>query len=134
MKILVPITVKVVVTEAFLFSIRQEIDHQIRKIDTELDQIGYQLKILELEMAKTPKDSFIQTFASLEAERLKRQETRIRMLERKKESAQLNLGSEVLHSQVEGTYEVQIGDVWQETSRMEILLKDGVVAEIRNGK
>ena len=134
MRIHYPVTIKVIVTEPFLTSLRVEIDAQIRRLLTELDQISYQQKLLTLEQAKNPKAPIAAQLQQLELEKQKRLDAQQRMLERKKESFQLALGSEVLHSQSEASLEVTIGDLWHDITSQEIILKDGIVVEIRQGK
>ncbi len=134
MRIHYPVTVKVIVTEPFLTSLRVEIDAQIRRLLTELDQISYQQKLLTLEQTKNPKAPIAAQLQQLELEKQKRLDAQQRMLERKKESFQLALGSEVLHSQNEASLEVTVGDLWHDLTSQEIILKDGVIVEIRQGK
>ncbi|HZW48722.1 MAG TPA: YlqD family protein [Bacillota bacterium] len=134
MRIHYPVTVKVIVTEPFLAGLRLEIDAQIKRLLTEIDQIIYQQKLLSLEQTKNPKKQMTVQLQQLEIEKQKRLDAQQRMLERKKESLQLTVGSEVLHSKNEGSIEVAVGDEWQSVTMQEIILKDGIVVEIRSGR
>lgn len=43
----------------------------------------------------------------------------------------MELGQEVVHSTVEADWAVQVGQSWAQIHAAEIVLKDGVVVEIR---
>ncbi|WP_348980874.1 YlqD family protein [Dehalobacter sp. MCB1] len=49
-----------------------------------------------------------------------------------KRVSQFKIGEEIVLASVEGPYELQIGQTLQEATAAEIVIKDGVVVEIRN--
>jgi len=58
-------------------------------------------------------------------------ESRQKLLGQLKEIGQLPPGSEVVYAKMESPVEVRVGDHWQNVLGLEIVLKDGIVAAIR---
>jgi hypothetical protein len=65
------------------------------------------------------------------SEMMARREDLVRQL---KDVAKLENGQEVLRGQVQGFYELKVGDIWPEALSCEIVVEDGRVVAIREGK
>lgn len=122
-----PVAVKVRVTEGFKKSYAAQVEYSVRRLDADL-------KLLEAQ-EKRLSESAQAVDAKLEqvrAERKKRLETREKLLEQARNVLALAPGAEVLHGRVESLVEVGVGDDWQRVMGVEIVIEDGLVAEIRH--
>ncbi|WP_368293037.1 YlqD family protein [Dehalobacter sp. TBBPA1] len=54
------------------------------------------------------------------------------LLQKLEAVSQFKIGEEIVLASVEGPYELQIGQTLQEATVAEIIIKDGIVVEIRN--
>lgn len=125
------ITVKARVTEEFKLRIAKELHEAIQQIEFETQKLEFQARrmLSQLEKQNPPQAQVFRQ--QLEFEKQKRVEKRESLLEKLKEIADLEVGSEVVQGSVEGPYEVRIGDDWNGLLNAEILLEDGKVVEIR---
>lgn len=114
------VTVKVIVTEDFKSRLASEMQEAARRLEAEASALEAQAK------KARPEDS-----ASLLSEAAQRLERRQRLLDQLKDVAKLALGAEVTQGAVQGTAEVVPGDVWAQVGEAEVVLRDGVVVEIR---
>ncbi|MEW6307781.1 MAG: YlqD family protein [Bacillota bacterium] len=114
------VTVKVIVTEDFKSRLASEMQEAARRLEAEASSLEAQAKKARSE------DS-----ASLLSEAAQRLERRQRLLDQLKDVAKLALGAEVTQGAVQGTAEVVPGDVWAQVGEAEVVLRDGVVVEIR---
>ncbi len=125
------IKVKVIVTENFKNVVVNEMQETIKKIEAEIAFIEQRTKktVTELTIKASPQVNTVRE--QLEYERRKREETKSNLLEQIKQVNALEEGSEVLQGEVEGPAEVSVGADWKELYSKEIVVKDGIVVEIR---
>ncbi len=129
-----PVQVKIVLTEVSRQLLLAEYNRQAKQLQNELDQWQFQGKKLLAEAQKKTGDSY-----KFMRERIAREERvrkeKLEMLQFQiKQVENLPEGSEIYHTTVESSTQVKIGDVWDEImDGTEIILKDGVVIDIRQG-
>jgi len=127
------VKIKVIVTENFKNTVIKEIQEGLQQMDTEISYIEQRAKkiMTELTIKASPQAQAVRE--QLEWEKKKREEAKAGLLEQMKKVTALSEGSEVLQGDVVSPVEVNIGDKWDDIFEKEIVLKDGVVIEIRQG-
>lgn len=127
------IRVKARVTEDLKKRLAGEIQEAIRVTDAELAQLDFQVRrvLPALEKQNQPQAAVVRQ--QVEAEHQKRLERKSGLLERLKDVARLEIGSEIVHGTVQGPVRVKVGDDWEKVTSAEILLVDGIVAAVREG-
>jgi len=135
MRIRRPVQVKLILTEPTRNRFLGELEEQVKRLRMELEQLQFQgKKLLSDAQRRGP--------AAVEVvrERLAREERarRERIEALKAQAEQLRVlpeGSEVLYTTVESDVEIRVGDDWNALMQgAEIVLKDGVVVAIRDGR
>jgi hypothetical protein len=129
-----PVAVKIVLTEATKQQILMEQRRQVERITAELEQLEQQgRQMLEQAMAQGGEVAK-QVRDRLEAERNARLQQREQLIQQIQQIQQMPLGSEIQTMTVETTIDVRVGDDWNKVLRgSEIIVKDGIVHEIRRG-
>ncbi len=126
-----PVIIKAIVTEAFKRLYMADLEDAIKRVDAIMQQIDVQARRFELERQVTPQQSR-NLRAQLELERQRQEGTKIELQTRLREAQDLELNSEFTQGTIEGTVEVAVGDnLFDKISRTEIIVKDGIVLEIR---
>ena len=128
-----PVVIKAIVTEAFKRLYMAELEDAIKRVDAITQQIDVQVRRFELERQVTPQQTR-NLRAQLELERQRQEATKIELQARLREAQDLELNTEFSQGTIEGTVEVGVGDnLFDKISRTEIIVKDGIVLEIREG-
>jgi YlqD protein len=126
-----PVIIKTIVTEAFKRLYMADLEDAIKRVDAIMQQIDVQARRFELERQVTPQQSR-NLRAQLELERQRQEATKIELQTRLREAQDLVLNSEFTQGTIEGMVEVAVGDnLFDKISRTEIIVKDGIVLEIR---
>lgn len=125
------IRVKIIVTAAFKKELLEEIQMNVQKLEAELAFLEQRAKktLTELTIKASPQVQAVRE--QLEWEKKKREDNRSSLLEQVGKIDALEEGTEVLQGEIEGPVEIKVGDNWDAIFTKEIVLKDGVVAEIR---
>jgi hypothetical protein len=121
------VTVKSKVTPNLKAQLGAETQKAIRDADQEIERVSAEIE--RRQGAGRPEDA-----ARLEKERqelLGRKEGLVKQL---KDIAKLKDGQEIARGQVQGYYELRVGDIWPEVLSCEIVVEDGRVVAIRDGK
>ena len=126
-----PVAIKAKVTEGLKSQMAAEIQDAIKKADMELQQIDFHAKRVMAEQAKIDAQGLTGLRQQIEAERQKRIDFKNHMVERLKETAQLEIGSEVTQGNIERLITVSVGDDLHKMLNAEILLEDGKILAIR---
>ncbi|MDR7556723.1 MAG: YlqD family protein [Armatimonadota bacterium] len=127
-----PVVVKAIVTEAFKRQYLSELEDMIKRLDAVIGQIDSQIRRAELERQITPQSRAIRQ--QLELERSRQEAARAELSARLREAEALELHSEFSQGTVESLVEVNVGDnFFARLTRTEIVVKDGIVVEIREG-
>lgn len=129
-----PVSVKFILTEQTKQQILTEQRRQIEQLTAEMDQIEQQGK-MALEQAMTQGGSAAQEVRQqIEQERNQRMEQREQLIQQIQQIQQLELGTELQNMTVETMVDVNVGDDWGSVLMgSEIIIKDGIVHEIRRG-
>ena len=134
------VAVKAIVTENFKGQVANEIGRNLQQIDAELQQLEFkgQRAIADIEKrAGQPVPAEVRV--QIETIRQQVESEKMRLLQLKEEMqaqqqalAELPIGSVVTQFTVENPIEVRIGEnIFQRLEGGEILVKDGVIQEIR---
>ena len=125
-----PVVIKAIVTESFKRLYIQDLEEAIKRVNAIEGQLDSQIRRAELERTVTPQARAIRQ--QLELERARQEATRAELEMRLREAQQLELNSEFAHGTVESLVEVKVGDnLFTKLSRAEIIVKDGIIMEIR---
>ncbi len=133
------IPVKVVVTSQWKTEMQEQIQRQVQNLDTQMQQLEFQGKRAIAEIEKQSVQPVgPQTTQRIEQIKSQVNEQKIKLLDQKNQLLQqysqvsnLELNQEVLQGNIESFFRVQQGDNMVEKMRVEILLEDGVIKEIR---
>ena len=133
------INVKVVVTPRWKEEAQQQLQGQINQIDSQLQQLEMQGQRMVAEIQKQSlQPPGPQTLQQIENIQLQVNQRKSELLEQKNQSLQqlqqvqvLDLEQEVSQGQIDGTFTVELGENLIQKMQVEILLRDGIVEEIR---
>jgi len=134
-----PINVKVIVTPRWKEEVQDQLQKQISQIDTQLQQLDLQGQraITELkQQSLQPLSAQIQQ--QIEGIQSQVNQKKSQLLEQKNRSLQqlqqsqtLELEQEILQGQMESFFRLEKGDNLVQKLQVEIVVRDGVVEEIR---
>lgn len=125
-----PVVVKAIVTETFKKQYLGELEDTVRRLDTVITQIDTQIRRTELERQISPQARAIRQ--QLEVERSRQEAARMELAARIKEAEGLELNTEFSQGTIESMAELNVGDnFFTRLARAEVVIKDGIVIEIR---
>lgn len=125
-----PVVIKAIVTESFKRLYIQDLEDALKRVDTLVAQIDTQIRRTELERQLSPQHRAVRQ--QLELERARQEGTKAELQMRLREAEGLELNSEFPQGTVESLIEVNIGDnLFNKIGRTEIVIKDGIIMEIR---
>jgi len=127
-----PVTIKAKVTEDLKSRLAAEIQDGIKKADIELQQIEFHAKRVMAEQAKQDAQGLVALRQQIEEEKQKRFEFKNHMTEKLKETAQLEIGAEIVQGTMERFITISVGDDLHKLMGSEILLEDGKVIAFRS--
>jgi len=128
------VMVKAIVTEAFKANLVQELERAIKNLDAQAQQMDFQAKAYMEDLKKKGMVSQMTAFKHQMDEEKGRQTAAKADLQVKIEEAKkLVINSEFVQGPLEGPITVKAGDnLYKKIGAAEILVKDGVIQEIRN--
>lgn len=127
-----PVVIKAIVTESFKRLYIQDLEDAIKRVEAIEQQVDTQIRRTELERQISPQSRAVRQ--QLELERARQDATRAELMMRLREAQQLELNSEFTQGTVESLVEVSVGDnLFNKLGRAEIVVKDGIILEIREG-
>ncbi len=125
-----PVVIKAIVTESFKRLYTQELQSAIGRVEELVGQLDAQIRRTELERQITPQARAIRQ--QLELERARQEAGRAELGARLREAEGLELNSEFPQGTIDSFTEVKIGDnLFQKIGRTEIVVKDGIIVEVR---
>ncbi|WP_346354505.1 YlqD family protein [Azotosporobacter soli] len=127
-----PVTIKARVTEELKKTMAAEIQDGLKKADMELQQIEFHAKRVLSEQAKMDAQGLISLRQQIEGEKQKRLEFKQHMTDKLKDTAELEIGSEIVQGTLEQIVTVKVGDDLHKYMATEILLEDGKVVALRS--
>ncbi|MEG3841750.1 YlqD family protein [Microcoleus sp. herbarium14] len=133
------INVKVVVTPRWKEEAQQQLQAQINQIDSQLQQLEMQGQRMVSEIQKQnlhpPGPQVMQQIENIQ---MQVNQKKSELLEQKNQNLQqlqqvqvLDLEQEVSQGQIDGTFTVGLGENLIQKMQVEVLLRDGIVEEIR---
>jgi hypothetical protein len=132
MTVVRPLVVKAIVTESFKKQYLSEIEDTVKRLDAVITQIDTQIRRAELERQITPQSRAFRQ--QLEVERSRQEAARMELQARMKEAEGLEINSEFSQGTIESLVELSVGDnFFTRLARAEVVIKDGIVIEIREG-
>ncbi|MBO8176505.1 YlqD family protein [Aeribacillus pallidus] len=127
MKIIQPVTVKRVLTESAKEELLQMFQARKSRWEKEINQLKFEMK--KLEKGKKIASPVLKANFSNEIQMRKE---KIKMVDFQIEQLNiLPIGSEIKDGEVQALIDIQIGDRWDEVVPKEIVIKDGIVEDIR---
>ncbi|MPL60385.1 hypothetical protein SDC9_05946 [bioreactor metagenome] len=127
-----PVTIKAKVTDDLKHQLAAEIQDALKKADIELQQIDFHAKRVMAEQAKQDAQGLVALRQQIDAEKQKRLDFKNHMVEKLKETAELEIGAEIVQGTLERIVEVQIGDDLNKVINTEILLENGKIISFRS--
>jgi hypothetical protein len=127
-----PIVIKTIVTEGFKRLYVADLEDAIKRIEAVVQQIDVQARRFDLERQVSPQSRVVRQ--QLEIERARQDAARAELTARLREAQDLKLNDEFTQGTIDGITELSVGDnLFDKISRAEIVVKDGIVMEIREG-
>ncbi|MDF0553464.1 YlqD family protein [Kamptonema sp. UHCC 0994] len=133
------INVKVIVTPRWKEEAQQQLQAQINQIDSQLQQLEMQgqrmINDIQRQSLQPPGPQVVQQIENIQVQV---NQKKSELLDQKNQSLQqlnqvqiLDLEQEVAQGQIESIFSVQTGDNLIQKMQVEVLLRDGLVEEIR---
>lgn len=128
------VMVKAIVTEAFKDNLIKELERAVRNIDLQDQQMENQSKAYMEDLKKKGLMQQVTTFKNqLASEKARIAASKGDLMAKISEAKSLVLGSEFVQGPLEGPVNVKVGDnLYKKVGAAEIIVKDGVITEIRN--
>ncbi|MBE4908752.1 YlqD family protein [Bacillus luteolus] len=129
MQLLQTVVVKQILTEHSKTELMQNYESRKDNLLKECDQLRFEGR----KLAKNKKYNPTKVQSHYEKEIVKREE-KIKILEFQLEQLHiLPIGSELKEREVQAIVDIKIGDKWEDLNSNTIIIKDGIVDEIRQG-
>mgnify|MGYP000912402288 CR=1 FL=1 len=129
-----PVVWKAVVTDQLRKELGQELERAINRLDMEIQQLEFQAKRVLPDLERQNLKRAMDMRQQLEDEKQKRRQARERLAEQMQEVANLETGEEIARGTLEGLADVSVGDDLTRILYAEIVTKDGIVVELREGR
>jgi hypothetical protein len=128
------VMVKAIVTEAFKNNLVQELDRAVKNLDSQAQQMDFQAKTYLEDLKKKGLVTQLNAFKhQLDDEKGRQTAAKADLMSKIEEAKKLVLNTEFVQGPLEGPITVAIGDnLYKKIGAAEIIVKDGVVQEIRN--
>lgn len=134
-----PVTIKAIVTAKWKEEVQQQLQNQIGQLDQQMQQIQMQgQRTIEEIKKKAPQPGNPQVTKQMENIQAQVNQKKSEMLDKKNQFLQqlqqiqlLELDKEVVQAQMESFFRLEKGDNLVKKLNVEVVLRDGVVEEIR---
>ncbi|HEY9844303.1 MAG: YlqD family protein [Candidatus Sericytochromatia bacterium] len=132
-----PVAIKAIVTDKFKAEASKEIQQALQNFDLALQQLEFQGKRALTDLEKNPdipnKEQARQNLQmQIEQQRAQINAQKAELLQRLNMISQLEMNSEFLQATVDNYVDVKVGDnLYEKMSNTEVIVKDGIVVEIR---
>jgi hypothetical protein len=128
------VMVKAIVTEAFKDNLIKELERAIKNLDAQSQQMDFQAKSYMEDLKKKGMMSQMTAFKhQLDEEKGRQTAAKADLQMKIEEAKKLVLNTEFIQGPLEGPVNVKTGDnLYKKIGAAEILVKDGVVQELRN--
>lgn len=129
-----PVLIKAIVTEQYKQQTAAGLQQELAALDASLAAVKQRLQQLAAPEAAAEQNALRQLRRQLEENWRKTAEKRNQLLEQLKALARLPLGAEVVQGRAESLVEVGPGDDLGAIMQVEIVVRDGVIEQIRQGE
>ena len=134
-----PVTIKAIVTTRWKEEVQQQLQNQINQLDSQMQQLDMQgQRTIEEIKQQSIKPIGPQVTKQIESIQTQVNQKKSEMLEKKNQILQqlqqvqlLELNQEVVQAQMESFFRLQQGDNLVKKLNVEVVIRDGVVEEIR---
>ena len=134
-----PVNIKAIVTPRWKEEVQQQLQTQINQIDSQLQQLDMQgqrtIAELQKQSLQPPGPQVLQQIESIQIQVNQKKseflEQKNQQLQQLQQVQMLELDQEVSQGQMESYFRVELGDNLVRKMNVEILLRDGIVEEIR---
>lgn len=128
------VMVKAIVTEAFKDNLIKELERAVKNLDAQAQQMDFQAKTYIEDLKKKGMISQMTAFKhQLDEEKGRQAAAKADLLAKIEEAKKLVLNSEFIQGPLEGPINVKMGDnLYKKIGAAEILVKDGIIQDIRN--
>jgi len=133
-----PVTVKIIVTPRWKEEMQQQLQAQMNQIDSQLQQLEMQAQRAITEIQKQSiavGEQLNQQIESIQGQVNKKKnellEKKTQLLGQLEQVQLLELEKEVAQAQLESLFQVQKGDNLVKKMNVEVVMRDGIVEEIR---
>ncbi len=130
-----PVNVKVIVTPAWQDEAQKQLQAQINQVDQQMLQLDQQGQSAVAEIRKQASLQANQQIDNIQSQVNQKKnellQQKNQFLQQMQQVQLLELGQEVVQAQMESFFEVQIGDNLIQKLNVEVVLRDGVIEEIR---
>ena len=109
-------------------------ERAINRLDMEIQQLEFQAKRVLPDLERQNLKRAMDMRQQLEDEKQKRRQARERLAEQMQDVANLETGEEIARGTLEGLTDVSVGDDLTRILYAEIVTKDGIVVELREGR
>ena len=126
------VLVKAIITEEFRKELITKLRAAAKEIDLSVEQLEAQGQRYLLGIDRQNIQQMLAIRQEIEEEKKKQELLKTQLNEKVKEVESLPLGSEYPQGSLEGFVEVKVGDdLTQKIARQEIIIRDGIIVEIR---
>jgi DNA anti-recombination protein RmuC len=134
-----PVTIKAIVTNRWKEEVQQQLQSQINQLDSQMQQLDMQgQRTIEEIKQQSIKPIGPQVTKQIESIQTQVNQKKSEMLEKKNQILQqlqqvqlLELNQEVVQAQMESFFRLQQGDNLVKKLNVEVVIRDGIVEEIR---
>lgn len=131
--LVVPVTLKAVVTEALRAELTEEVNEGISQLDFEVQQIEFQGRRALTAVEREDLQSAIALRGRIEEEKKKRTDAKSQLVAKINEIKALPDGAEVARGTIQAQMVVKPGTNLASVLLTEVVVKDGVIQAIREG-
>lgn len=130
------VMVKAIVTESFKDNLVKELDRAVKNLDAQLGQMEAQSKAFMEDMKKKGQVAQLTTFKKqLDDEKARQAAAKSDLVMKIEQAKKLVLGTEFVQGPLEGPVNVSLGDnLYQKVGGAEVIVKDGIIQEIRGAE
>lgn len=130
-----PVNIKVIVTPAWQDEAQKQLQAQINQVDQQMLQLDQQGNAAIAEITKQGSTQALQQIENIRAQVNQKKNEMLQQknqfLQQMQQVQMFELGQEVVQAQMESFFEVQVGDNILQKLNVEVVLRDGVIEEIR---
>lgn len=130
-----PVNIKVIVTPAWQDEAQKQLQAQINQVDQQMSQLDQQGNAAIAEITKQGSPQYLQQIDNIRGQVNQKKnellQQKNQFLQQMQQVQLFELGQEVVQAQMESFFEVEIGDNLLQKLNVEVVLRDGVIEEIR---